>query len=222
VTTTIGDFSGLIQWDHEECLTNDVLDGDSEDGDVSIPMGNIRSIERDGRGSLVTLKSGREMYLRGSNDVNSENRGVIVKSPDLGKVKIEWREFIRVDFDEKAKTSGPAYADYGKPKQLNGIVKTINGERYKGLIVYDLDEAWDYELLNGYDEEVEFIIPFRNIKSVSPKNYNYSTVELRNGDKILLGDGQDVADKNDGILIFTADDDPVYVPWSDLETVVFD
>jgi len=44
VETRIGDFTGLIQWDHEECLSIDKLDGDTDDGDVSIPMGNIASI----------------------------------------------------------------------------------------------------------------------------------------------------------------------------------
>jgi hypothetical protein len=222
VYTTIGDFSGLIQWDHEECLTNDVLDGDSPDGDVSIPFGNIKAIEKDGRGSLITFKSGREIFLRGSNDVNSENRGVIVKSPDLGKVKIGWRDFERLELDLKAKTSGPPYSSYRVPKELSGQVFTKDGQKFKGRIVYDLDEEWDYELLNGYDEDIEFIIPFRNIKSITPKNYNYSTVELRNGDKILLGEGQDVSDKNDGLLVFTGKDDPVYIPWPDMESVFFD
>ncbi len=221
VETSIGSFTGLVQWDHEECLTNDRLDGDSEDGDVSIPFGNIKSIERQGRGSLVTFKSGRELFLTGSNDVNSDNRGVIVKNPEFGKVKIEWREFEKVTFDTNNQNSGEAYTKYSNPLELEGTVTTINDQEFNGRIVFDLDEEWDYELLNGSDEEIEYIIPFRNIKSVRPKNFNYSTIELRSGRKLFLGDGQDVTDQNDGILVFRKKGDPVYIPWPEVKEVVF-
>jgi len=221
VETSIGSFTGLVQWDHEECLTNDRLDGDSEDGDVSIPFGNIKSIERQGRGSLVTFKSGRELFLTGSNDVNSDNRGVIVKNPEFGKVKIAWREFEKVTFDTNNHNSGEAYTKYSNPLELEGTVTTINDQEFNGRIVFDLDEEWDYELLNGSDEEIEYIIPFRNIKSVKPKNFNYSTVELHSGRKLFLGDGQDVTDQNDGILVFRKKGDPVYIPWPKVKEVVF-
>jgi len=222
VETRIGDFTGLIQWDHEECLSIDKLDGDTDDGDVSIPMGNIASIEKESRGSLVTFRSGRELYVSGSNDVNDENRGVIVKNREYGKIKIDWDDFEKVRFDKPPVDSGPGYKDYPSPKELKGTVETIRGEKFSGKIVYDLDEEWDFELLNGHDDEIEFIIPFRNIKSVRPKNFNYSYVELRTGTKVMLGDGQDVSDKNDGLLVFQKPDRPVYIPWDEVEIVTFD
>lgn len=223
VETEKGTFTGLVQWDHEECLSIDKLDGDTDDGDVSIEMGNIKSIEKSRRGSLVTLKSGREIYLWGSNDVNEENRGVIVKDPAIGKVKIGWDEFISVTFDDKPKTSGPAYSDYKTPKALQGTVKTEDGDKYSGRIVYDLDEEYDFEMLHGNDDDIEYIIPFRNVKSVAIKNFSYSNVTLRNGNSILLGESQDVSDRNDGMLVFTSgDEDPVYIPWSDIDEITFD
>ena len=63
------------------------------DGNMAIEFGKIKSVERDGRGSLVILKSGRDFYLTGSNDVNHENRGIIVNIPGQGRVDIEWRDF---------------------------------------------------------------------------------------------------------------------------------
>ncbi|NBP69385.1 MAG: hypothetical protein EBU52_11630, partial [Cytophagia bacterium] len=48
-------FTGYIQWDHDERISTDKLDGDSEDGDLSIEMGKIKSIERTGGRSLVVL-----------------------------------------------------------------------------------------------------------------------------------------------------------------------
>ena len=74
VETRGGTFEGFIQWDHDECLSTDELDGESEDGDVEIPFGRIRSIEKYRRGSLVVLETGRELYLTGSNDVDNDNQ----------------------------------------------------------------------------------------------------------------------------------------------------
>ena len=74
------DFEGYIMWDAEECLSTDILDGDSDRGDMEIEFGNIRSINRlSSRGCQVTLKDGREYDLRGTNDVNRENRGIYIE-----------------------------------------------------------------------------------------------------------------------------------------------
>jgi hypothetical protein len=80
------EFTGRIQWDHDECLTTDELDGDTRDGDVSVEFGDIASIQKYRRGARVKLKSGKELYLTNSNDVNSQNRGVVVVVPKLGSV----------------------------------------------------------------------------------------------------------------------------------------
>ena len=221
VETFYGDFTGFIQWDHDERLSTDVLDGDIEDGDVSIAFERIKSIEKDGWGSLVKLESGQEMYLTGSNDVNKENRGIIVTVPGVGRVDIKWHDFKKVVFDSRVKDTGLAYNNYQNPKKLKGYVITDKGEKIAGILVYDLDEAWDVELLHGDDNDLEYLIPFRNIKKISPKNYNYSTVELKNGEKLVLGDKQDVSDDNDGILIFTDNENYKYVPWVKVKEVVF-
>ena len=92
VDTYAGTFTGYIQWDHDERLSTDKLDGDTDDGDLSIEFGNISTIEREGyNSSHVVLKSGRDMDLRGSNDVNSENRGIIVTTEKLGRIDIPWK-----------------------------------------------------------------------------------------------------------------------------------
>ncbi|MCI0656291.1 MAG: hypothetical protein L0170_04380, partial [Acidobacteria bacterium] len=46
VVTEDGVFRGFVQWDSQECLSTDKLDGDSEDGKLSLEMGRIRSIEK--------------------------------------------------------------------------------------------------------------------------------------------------------------------------------
>ena len=215
-----GELTGVIQWDHDERLSTDVLDGDTRDGDVSIEFGNLASIERDGSGSIVVTKSGREMFLRGSNDVNSSNRGIIVTT-DFGRVDIPWREFRKVTFTEAPK-SIKRYADFAGLKKLSGSVRTVDGETLTGEIIYDLDETYTFEMLQGQDDDVEYIIPFESIRSIMPKNYDYSTVVLKNGEELTLGESRDVSEDNDGVLVFVGSGDPKFILWEDIKEITFD
>ncbi len=217
-----GTFTGFIQWDHDERQGDDVLDGDIRNEDLSIPFKNIRYIEKQGNGCDVELNSGRRFYLTNSNDVDNDNNGIIVTVPGVGKIDIPWKYFRSATF-EPAPNSGQSYNDYPTPKGLFGTVYSIDGTEYRGKIVYDIDEIWELETLDGNDDDVEYKIAFRHVKSIIPKNYAYSMVELRNGDKILLGDTQDVSDSNDGILVFqNPDEEPIHIPWKKLAEVVFD
>lgn len=49
--------------------------------------------------------------LRGANDVDEDNRGVMVEDPRYGRVTIPWKEFDKVTFSDPA-GSGPGYRDY--------------------------------------------------------------------------------------------------------------
>ena len=211
------EFTGRIQWDNDETLTTDELDGDTRDEDVSIEFGDIAAIRKHRNGSLVTLKSGEELYLTGSNDVNHENRGVVVVVPGLGTVKIGWD-----DFDElklvRAPNSGRSYADYAKGSNLNGEVVTEDGH-FSGRIIFDLDESRDFEMLHGTNGDTEFLIPFRDIARIKPQGKRRSDVELRMGLTIELEDSQDVTRKNDGLLVFTGERKPRYVAWQDVSDV---
>lgn len=214
-----GEYTGFIQWDHDERLSEDILDGDTRDGDVKIEFGKLTSIERERGGSNIVTKSGREMYLRGSNDVNSENRGIIVTT-DFGRVDIPWREFKKVTFKD-APNNAISYDSFSDLKKLSGTVTTTDGKTLSGDIIYDLDEEYTFEMLQGKDDDVEYIIAMGNIKSISPKNYDYSTVVLKNGTELLLGDARDVNEDNDGVLVFTGSGDPEYIRWDDIEKITF-
>lgn len=218
VETDIGDFTGYVQWDHDERVSRDVLDGDSYDGDLSIQFGKIAAIVNDGSRSDVTLKSGRELTLRGSNDVNYENRGIIVTVEGMGRVDVPWRDFKKVTFSE-ASNSGKSYNDFAAPNKLEAKVVTQNGT-LNGRIVYDLDEELDIEVLQGKDDRSEYVIPFRNIKSIKPKGYSRSEVELKDGTSLVLEDSQDVSERNTGLLVFEGKN-PMYVPWEDIQEIIF-
>ncbi len=217
-----GTFTGFIQWDHDERLGEDVLDGDMRNEDLSIPFKNIRYIEKQGNGCDVELKSGRQFYLTNSNDVDNDNNGVIVTVPGVGKIDIPWKYFRSVSLMDPP-NSGQTFDSYEVPKGLFGTVYTIDGSQFSGKLIYDIDEVWELETLDGNDDDVEYKIAFRHVKSIIPKNYAYSLVKLKNGDQILLGDTQDVDDSNDGILVFEdPDSEPIHIPWRKLAEVVFD
>jgi hypothetical protein len=221
VRTYGGSFTGYIQWDHDERISTDKLDGDTDDSDLSIQFGKIESIERNGsRSSYVVLKSGRKMTLRGTNDVNSENKGIIVTSEKFGRIDIPWEEFKMVTF-QKPTDAPKSYGSFGAQNELTGVVKTMDGESLKGKLIFDLDESYDFEILQGKSDDIEYILPFRSVSKISPKNYDNSNVTLKNGETIVLGDGQDVSEKNSGILVFTGKDNPTYVSWNRIKEVSF-
>jgi len=214
-------FTGFIQWDHDERLSVDKLDGDSDDGDMSIEFGKIKSIERVGGRSRVTLKSGREITLDGSNDVSSGHRGVIVMNNEFASIDIPWREFDKVTFLDKA-GSLPTYGSFNSQKELSGSVTAYDGRVYTGKIVFDLDEAYDSELLQGKEGEFEYAMPFRNISSLTTDGEYQCSVTLKSGKKIKLGDGQDVDERNQGVLIFeNGKNAPAYISWRDVREVIF-
>lgn len=220
VETYAGTFVGYVQWDHDERVSEDKLDGDTDDGDVSIEFGKLKSIEKQGFRSRVVLNSGREMDLRGSNDVNSDNRGIVLTSDEYGRLDIPWREFKKVTF-ESSKGKMKSYNDFSDQKELTASVKIKSGETLKGKLVFDLDEEYNYEVLHGKSDDIEYLIHFRNVNKLTPKNYDNSTVELKSGKTLLLGDAQDVSERNTGLLVFADDKRPTYIIWDDVEEIIF-
>ncbi|MBT1701434.1 hypothetical protein KK083_31360 [Fulvivirgaceae bacterium PWU4] len=215
-------FAGYIQWDHDERISTDKLDGDSDDGDVAIEFSKIRSITRHGSRSLVVLKSGRELWLDGSNDVSSGHRGVIVMSKEFTAVDIPWREFEKVVFEDKTPEPICTYKDFAAQRELSGKVTTHDGKSFSGRIIYDLDESHEYELLQGKNGEFEYITAFRNIKKITTKGEHRATIELKTGKKITLEEAQDVNERNQGLLIFApGKSDPAYVPWNEVTEIEF-
>ena len=221
VICDLGEFTGFVQWDHDERVGTDILDGEEDGDDYEIAFDKIASIERDGySSSIVTLKSGRQLELRGTNDVDDDNKGIIVTVKGLGRVDIEWDDFDRVEFRE-APNSGPAYSSFSSPKKIKGTVLVDNGDRHSGEIIYDLDEEYTLELLNGEKDDVKFIIPFYNVKIIEPRGDDEAEITLKSGDSIVLEDGQDVSEKNLGVLIKT-NSDRVYVPWDRIDKITLD
>ncbi len=215
-------FTGYIQWDHDERVSTDKLDGESNDGKVSTAFSEITSIEKKGSGSDVVFKSGRKLYLTGTNDVNDDNKGIVVIQPGRGMIDIPWSAFKKVSF-EPITDSGQAYESFNAPKQLSGTVYSYDADAVSGKMIFDLDESLDIESLEGEDNRIKYTILFRNIKSIKPKNSDYSMIELKNGETLLLGDSRDVSSSNDGVLVMIkGKKEPVHIRWKTIEQIIFD
>ncbi|MFN7943179.1 MAG: hypothetical protein U0X73_16435 [Thermoanaerobaculia bacterium] len=222
VKTTSGEFEGFVQWDSEECLSTDKLDGETEDGDISIEMGNIRSIERRSRrGSWVSLVDGRRIDVSGTNDVDDDIRGILVEDPRYGRVKISWDAFERVDFVPTDK-SGRGYDEYPPGKPIVATVTDAHGKTRRGEIAYDLDETGSWELLDGSSDDIDYSIPFEKVKSVRPLGGRAAEVVLRDGSKLRLEGETDVSDDNGGIGFLKGAAAGDYVAWEDVERIDFD
>jgi hypothetical protein len=218
VHTARRDFTGFVQWDREECVGTDKLDGSTDGRKLSVRFDTIRSIARQTRNSsLLTLVDGRELVLSGTNDVGNGNRGVYVDDPRYGRVLVSWNAFLRLDLSPAG--SGPAYGDFPPGRPLTGSVTTRDGRQLTGRLVYDLDESETTETLDAPSEGVDYTIPFGMIASIVLPD----RVTLHNGETLQLERSADLGERNAGILIFVdGGEHPEYVPWTEVVRIVFD
>ena len=226
VRTTQGDFAGFIQWNREECVGTDTLDGRSAEGRLRLRFDTIRSIERRSPdSSLVTLHDGREVLLSGAPEVGHGHRGIYVDDRRYGRVLISWDAFKRVDFSPGS--SGPAYGEFPPGRPLTGTVTTRAGTRLTGRLVYDLDESETTETFDAPFGGVDYTIPFGLIASIVPgrdvDGARHARVTLRGGEELKFEPAGDLGERNAGVLIFVEGrQQPEYVPWKEVERIDFE
>ncbi|HPA53067.1 MAG TPA: hypothetical protein PLP50_15850 [Thermoanaerobaculia bacterium] len=224
VRSRSGEFTGFIQWDREECVGSDTLDGRSDAGEVRLRFDAIRSIARgEPVGSLVTLADGGEVALSGTNDVSDGNRGVYVDDLRYGRVLVSWEVFERVDFREGGE--GPGYGDFPPGGPLSGSVTTRDGRRLAGRLVYDLDESETTETLDAPAAGIDYTIPFGLVASVEPagEGATPARVTLRSGEELKLERKGDLGARNAGLLVFVEGAaGPEYVSWKEVARIDFD
>ena len=210
-------FTGYIAWDMDEVFTTDVLDGEENGRDVELPFERIRAIERySSSAARVTLVDGGERVLRGSNDVNDENRDIMVADPALGEVRVEWDELERVDFE-----APPEAVDFGSfdgGHRIRGTVYARGGESHTGAIRWDNDEEFSWEILDGeLRDGVELDIELGAIRSIERVAYDACRVTLKDGRTFELGGSNDVDEGNKGIYVERDDGTLILVPWDRFE-----
>ena len=83
------------------------------------------------------------MILRGTNDVDDSNSGIIVSDNAFGQIRVDWDEFDKVVFSQPARQV--QYNDLGEVKLIRGTVYTEDGESYSGNIRWDDDEEYTWD-----------------------------------------------------------------------------
>jgi hypothetical protein len=224
VTTRAGEeFVGWIEWDVDEVLSTDELDGDEDKRrNRKVEFGKIKSIERRSRSSaIVNLTNGKTMRLSGTNDVNSENRGIRVKSSDVSRIDIPWSEFDVVVFMPVPKDRIEGYSAFDGGQELHGTVYDEDGKQYTGKIVWDDDERYTWEHLNGKYDDLDVIVEFSSIKSIERDSHDAAIVTTRGGRNLVLSGSNDVDSDNNGIIVLQPDGDQVELDWYDFSKVEF-
>jgi hypothetical protein len=223
-----GSLTGFIIWDRDEAMLEDILDGEDEaNKDHEIPFRDIAEIERLDHASLVKLKNGESLQLHGTNDVAGGHRGILVALDGIGAAELDWRNVKNVTFTEPPASLG--YDRFDGGHRLRGSVNTREGAAYTGLIIWDLDEAYSWETLDGNADGIDYAVSFANIKSITPKGYESAEVLLRNGDVLLLSGTNDVNGSNDGVEVVSdpSKGDPettvqIILEWDELLSVEFE
>jgi hypothetical protein len=221
LTTRRGDeFTGFVTWDLDECLANDVIEGEEHGRNRKIKFGKITSIERySASGAQIKLESGEEMVLKGTNDVDNSNRGIAMNDPALGEVVVDWHEFDKLVL-KPAPKSVP-YGDFDGGKALRGTVETEDGDTIRGEIRWDQDETRTWEMLDGNVRDVRYRVEFGMIHKIERDSYRGATVTLWDGRRIELRGSNDVDDSNKGISIIQPGKKDVYVDWDNFRSVEF-
>ncbi|MFC1575935.1 hypothetical protein ACFL5A_04770, partial [Gemmatimonadota bacterium] len=228
-------YTGQIAWDNDEVLASDTLEGEETLGrQREILFSEIGSIEKSVSGARVTLTDGEVVELRGSNDVDYDNRGILVADPDLGIVTLEWEVFDHVRFhplEGEGASSGNGFRAFDGGHGLRGTVVTEDGSELTGRIRWDADEEASWELLDGDRNGVAFEVEFGKIALIEKASRESARVTLLDGRVLELEGSNDVDRDNKGILVkpeeggpTSATGEPVWikVEWADFREVRFD
>ncbi len=228
VRTRHGDFTGFIQWDRQDCVGADELNGRTGDGERNVRYDAIRSIVRRSRESaLVTLRDGQELLLSDTREVGRDSRGINVDDRRYGRVLISWDVFDRVEFSPNGSGSGAGYGDYPAGRPLAGTVTTRDGRRLAGRLVYDFDESENTETLDASSQGIDYSIPFDLITSIMPRgrrdDAQRASIILRTGEELHLEYTGDLGESHGGMLIFIdGRGQPEYVRWADVQQIDLD
>jgi hypothetical protein len=217
--------TGYIVWDADEALGGDMLDGEDDDGEHEIAFAQIRTIEPQHDGSRVVLKSGDELVLEGSNDVDVHHghRWIVVFIPGVGHAELKYSNVLKVTFADAP--ASPSYDTFDGGRRLQGTVRTVSDQSHSGRIVWDRDETHTFETLDGEVDDVKYAVLFEKIRSITPQDSGSSEVRLIDDRILLLSGSNDVNASNKGVIVeLQKEDGPVELQfeWEEIAVVEFD
>ncbi len=215
-------FAGPLQWNRQDSLVTDQLDGATAEGPVSLPYDTIRSIARHGAdGVQVVLRDGREMGLSGTRETGVDHRGVYVDDPRYGRVLVSWSSIQRVDLEDEGELA--SYETYLPGSLVTGSITLGDGTVLRGQLVYDLDESETTETLDAPAAGIHYSIPFGQIASLERRaDADGFRLHLHGGESLALEARGDLGERNGGLLVFGGSSEPTYVAWSEFTRLDLD
>lgn len=216
-----GIYKGAISWNSKSTTANSEIIIWNSSEKISIPFRDIRQIERKKQTISIKVKSKNENKTQEWNNFSYSQGTMSANMPNIGSVSIPQSNFEMLEIVPLQSVDLLSYNDFKEPRRLSGEVETRDGRKVSGNIAYDLDEAMDFEILDGKNDNITYRIPFKYIQSVEPKNYKYSFITLRNGSTLSLGDSPDVNETNSGVIVFSSGQTPVYIPWKEIKQITF-
>lgn len=218
VKSSHGIYKGLIYWNYHPKQNPEKIEN------INIFLNKMEKIYRlqNARAlhssNLYALERGpKPCYANPSVLTTMEN--VMINMPNIGTVNVPWDKFDELTIIPMSELNLLSYNDFKMPKFIEGEVITRKDQTFTGTLAYDLDESYDFEVLDGKNNNITYRIPFCYIRSIEPKNYKYSFITLRNGSEISLGETCDVNKENNGIIVFRKSQSPVYIEWSEIKKV---
>lgn len=210
------ELTGDIAWDLDEILADDILDGRADGEEVRIEFGAIEEIEWESdRSARVRLRSGEELELRGTNDVDRDNRGIEVLDAGFGRAIVQWEDFQSLRFHDPV--ASRAWSATAPDRPIRGVVHAVDGRVIEGEVRWDNDEERAWEPLDGWSADANLGIEFGAVRSIEKLENDSVTVTLLDGRTFDLTDSADVDDRNRGIFVKPDGRPTRLVRWRDFD-----
>jgi hypothetical protein len=158
--------------------------------------------------------------LRGTNDVNSDNRGIEVSDITLGRAIVPWDQLESVEFGVAPESVAP-YEAFDGGERLVGTVQARDGRSFTGRIRWSNDEEFTWETLDGESDGVELGIELARVNTVEKTGSNEARVALLDGRAFVLEGSSDVGEDNRGIFVELEGGETVLVRWVDFDKATF-
>jgi hypothetical protein len=210
------EITGSIAWDLDEILTTDILDGRQEGEDYEIEFADIVEIEPEGRRSArVLLRSGETLELRGTNDVNRDNRGVEVSDLAFGRAVVPWEDLRLVRFH--VAEGDPPAPDFSPGAPLVGTVYALDGRVVEGHVRWGNVQAQLWESLRGWIGDTRLTVELGSVTEIRKVDEDRLEVSLLDGRVLELDEVGDPDARHPGIFVTPEGRATRLVRWQDFE-----
>lgn len=193
-----------------------------------ICFGHIARLEPSGKNSaILLLKSEEEIEFKGgSTDIGRDIREIVIEDSREGELELEWEDIDWIEFSESP-GEGARGADgavvsasvFGS--RLYGTVTTRKGDDFTGYVVWDMDESFTRDVMDGYERDRKRKIRFGKIESIERRGSDGVLVTTTDGKRRRLEDSNDVDSRNRGIVVTDVNLGRVVIEWEDFGEVKF-